>query len=56
MDARHFVSIECRHLTKGCVLKCGCVDLMLCRNLSCLGTNDMLYIYTSMMRLLANAS
>ena len=38
MDARHFVFIECRHLAKGCVLKCGCIGLMLFRNLSCLGT------------------
>ena len=38
MDARHFVIIECRHLAKGCVLKCGCIGLMLFRNLSCLGT------------------
>ena len=34
----HFVIIECRHLAKGCRLKCGCVGWMLFRNLSCLGT------------------
>ena len=38
MDIRHFVIIECRHLANGCVLKCGCIGLMLFRNLSCLGT------------------
>ena len=38
MDACHFVIIECRHLAKGCTLKCGCIGLMLFRNLSCLGT------------------
>ena len=38
MDTRHFVILECRHLAKGCVLKCGCIGLMLFRNLSCLGT------------------
>ena len=38
MDTRHFVILECRHLANGCVLKCGCIDLMLFHNLSCLGT------------------
>ena len=38
MDTRHFVIIECRHMAKGCGLKCGCIGLMLFRNLSCLGT------------------
>ena len=41
MDASHFVNfamIECRHLAKGCALKCGCIGLILFRNLSCLGT------------------
>ena len=38
MDIRHFVILECRHLANGCVLKCGCIGLMLFRNLSCLGT------------------
>ena len=38
MDAGHFVIIECRHLAKGCVLKCGFIGLMFFRNLSCLGT------------------
>ena len=38
MDARHFVSIECRHLAKGCALKCGCIGLMLFRSISCLDT------------------
>ena len=28
----HFVIIECRHLAKGCALKCGCIGLMLFRN------------------------
>ena len=38
MDLRHFVILQCRHLCNGCVLKCGCIGLMLFRNLSCLGT------------------
>ena len=38
MDTRHFVILECRHLANGCVLKCGCIGLMLFRNISCLGT------------------
>ena len=38
LDTRHFVIIECRHLAKGCGLKCGCIGWMLFRNLSCLGT------------------
>ena len=38
MEIRHFVIIECRHLANGCILKCGCIGLMLFRNLSCLGT------------------
>ena len=38
MDIRHFVILECRHLANGCVLKCGCIGLMLFRNLSYLGT------------------
>ena len=39
MDIRPFLGIlECRHLANGCVLKCGCIGLMLFRNLSCLGT------------------
>ena len=38
MDIRHFVILECRHLANGCVLKRGCIGLMLFRNLSCLGT------------------
>ena len=38
MDTRHFVIIECRHLAKGFALKCGCIGLILFRNLSCLGT------------------
>ena len=42
MDARYFVIIECRHLVKGCALKCAYIlmllGLMLFRNLSCLGT------------------
>ena len=38
MDARLFVIEECRHLAKGCGLKCGCIGLMLFHNLSCLGT------------------
>ena len=38
MDIRHFVIIECRHLANGCVLKRGCIGLMLLCNLSCLGT------------------
>ena len=38
MDARHFVIIECHHLAKGCALKCGCIGVMLFRNLSCLDT------------------
>ena len=37
MDTRHFVIIECRHLAKGCGLKCGCIGLMLFRNLLELG-------------------
>ena len=45
MDIRHFVILECRHLANGCVLKCGCIGLMLFRNLSCLGT-IMCYINT----------
>ena len=38
MDIRHFVILECRHLANGCVLKCGCIGLMLFCNLPCLGT------------------
>ena len=38
MGIRHFVILECRHLANGCVFKCGCIGLMLFRNLSCLGT------------------
>ena len=38
MDTRHFVILEFRHLANGCVLKCGCIGLMLFRNISCLGT------------------
>ena len=38
MDIRHFVILEFRHLANGCILKCGCIGLMLFRNLSCLGT------------------
>ena len=38
MDTRHFVILECRHLAHGCVLKCGCIGLMLFHNLSCLDT------------------
>ena len=38
LGTRHFVIIECRHLAKGCRLKCGCIGWMLFRNLSCLGT------------------
>ena len=38
MDIRHFVILECRHLSNGCVLKCRCIGLMLLRNISCLGT------------------
>ena len=45
MDARRCVIVECRHLAKGCVLKCGCIGLMLFRNISCLGT-IMCYINT----------
>ena len=44
MDIRHFVILECRHLANGCVLKCGCIGLMLFRNLSC-RHNNMLYKY-----------
>ena len=39
MDARHFVIIECRHMAKGCALKCGCIGLMLFRNLLMSGHN-----------------
>ena len=38
MDARHFVIIEYRHLAKGFALTCGCIGLMLFRNISCLCT------------------
>ena len=38
LDTRHFVILECRHLANGCVLKCGCIGLMLFHNLSCLDT------------------
>ena len=38
LDTRHFMIIECRHLANGCVLKCGCIGLMLFHNLSCLDT------------------
>ena len=38
LNTRHFVIINCRHLAKGCGLKCGCIGWMLFRNLSCLGT------------------
>ena len=31
-------AILSRHLANGCVLKCGCLSLMLFLNLSCLGT------------------
>ena len=27
MDTCRFVIIECRHLAKGCALKCGCIGL-----------------------------
>ena len=37
-NIRHFVILECLHLANGCVLKCGCIGLMLFHNLSCLGT------------------
>ena len=33
LDPRHFVIIECRHLANGCLLKCGCIGLMLFHNL-----------------------
>ena len=33
MDAHHFVIIECRHLAKGCILKCGCNGLMFSQSL-----------------------
>ena len=39
MDARHFVNIECRRMAKGCALKCGCIGLMLFRNLLMSGHN-----------------
>ena len=46
MDIRHFVILECRHLANGCVLKCGCIGLMLFCNLSIMsGHNNMLYKY-----------
>ena len=38
MDTRHFVILACRHLANGCVLKCGCIGLILFHNLSCLDT------------------
>ena len=38
LDTRHFAILECRHLANGCVLKCGCIGVMLFRNLSCMGT------------------
>ena len=41
-DACHFVILEYRHLAKGCGLQIGCIGLMLFRNLSCLGTTNML--------------
>ena len=37
MDGRHFVIIECSRLANGCKIKCGCIDLMLFRYLSCVG-------------------
>ena len=45
LDTRHFVIIECRHLANGCVLKYGCIGLMLFHNLSCLDT-IICYIHT----------
>ena len=38
MDASYFVIIGCSHLETGCTIKCGCIGLMLFRNLPCLGT------------------
>ena len=38
LDTRHGVIIECGHLANGCVLKCGCIGLMLFHNISCLDT------------------
>ena len=38
LNTRHFVIIGCRHLANGCILKCGCIGLMLFHNLSCLDT------------------
>ena len=32
------------HSAKGCVLKCGCIGLMLFHNLSCLGTIIFIYL------------
>ena len=38
MDIAHFVILDCRHLANGCVLKCGCIGVVLFSNISCLGT------------------
>ena len=43
MDVRHFVITECRHLTNGCTIKCGCIALMLFCYLSCLGAITLLW-------------
>ena len=53
MDIRHFVILECRHLANGCILTCGCIGLMLFRNLSCLGTIIMT-LWLQVMQPLAN--
>ena len=37
LDVRNFLIEECRRLANGCTTKCGCIGLMLFRNLSCLG-------------------
>ena len=37
VDVRHYVIIECSHLANGCTIDCGCIGLMLFRNLSYMG-------------------
>ena len=37
LDVRHFAIVECRHLANRHTTTCGCIGLIVFRNLSCLG-------------------
>ena len=37
IDVRQFLIEECTHIANGCITKCGCIGLIIFRNLSCLG-------------------